>query len=73
MCVAPVSERKGQVKDADKAVAEREVPEGTAGANESGVEPGGVQCAGARATWTWTGRALVKKSASGELAVSGNP
>ena len=43
MCVAPVSERKGQVRDADSAVAEREDPEGTTGANESGVEPGGVQ------------------------------
>ena len=58
MCVAPVSERKGQFKEADNAVAEREDPEGTMGANESGVEPGGVQYTVARATWTWTGRAL---------------
>ena len=103
MWVAPVSERKGQVKDAERttggtiivpgfpgggggsgvtglsglvtflgyggvvgrdAKAEREEPEGTTGATESGVEPGGVQYTGARATWTWTGRALVKKSAS---------
>ena len=40
--MAPVSERKGQFKDAANAVAEREEPEGTTGANESGVEPGGV-------------------------------